>query len=107
MLRKSMAKFHLIENEKESIYLFHCPGCEYGHHVRIKAADKTLPTWEVSGINIDKPTVAPSILVWASRPEVRCHSYICNGNIQYLSDCHHKLAGKTVELPDFDMGDSK
>jgi hypothetical protein len=30
----------------------------------------------------------------------QCHSFIRNGQIQFLSDCHHELAGKTVDLPE-------
>lgn len=32
----------------------------------------------------------------------RCHMYIREGKIQFLSDCSHALAGQTVEMPDFD-----
>jgi hypothetical protein len=41
---------------------------------------------------------------WQSRAARRkgCHSYVTNGRIQFLSDCHHSLAGQTVELPDWD-----
>jgi hypothetical protein len=31
-----------------------------------------------------------------------CHSFVTDGQIQFLTDCTHALAGKTVELPDFD-----
>lgn len=27
-----------------------------------------------------------------------CHSFVRNGKIEFLSDCTHELAGKTVEL---------
>ena len=33
--------------------------------------------------------------------EERCHSFIRDGKIQYLNDCTHEFAGKTVELPDY------
>jgi hypothetical protein len=94
-----MAKFHKIENETEGLYVFHCPGCNYGHHVKYKGSG---PIWQVSGVEEDKPTVTPSILVWQSRPNVRCHSFIKDGNIQFLDNCHHVLKGQTVEIPDFD-----
>lgn len=32
--------------------------------------------------------------------DVICHSFIVNGDIRYLSDCTHAMAGKTVSLPD-------
>ena len=31
----------------------------------------------------------------------RCHSFVREGRIEFLSDCTHALAGQTVELPDF------
>lgn len=36
-------------------------------------------------------------------PESRCHSFITDGKIQYLSDCFHELAGQTVDLPEIDL----
>lgn len=33
------------------------------------------------------------------RTTKRCHSFVTNGNIQFLSDCTHALAGQTVALP--------
>lgn len=34
----------------------------------------------------------------------QCHSYITDGKIKFLADCHHSLAGQTVEIPDWDGG---
>jgi hypothetical protein len=34
------------------------------------------------------------------RPTKICHSFITDGKIQFLSDCTHSFAGKTVELPE-------
>lgn len=31
-----------------------------------------------------------------------CHSYVRDGNIEFLGDCTHRLAGKTVPLPPVD-----
>lgn len=30
-----------------------------------------------------------------------CHSFVTDGNIQFLDDCTHELKGKTVPLEDF------
>lgn len=74
---------------------------------------------------MERPTIAPSILVKGSRftangqkqyDEWRagriecpsefesepacCHSFVTDGKIQFLADCTHELAGKTVPLPD-------
>lgn len=37
--------------------------------------------------------------VFASRFGIRCHSFVVDGRIQFLSDCTHALAGQTVDLP--------
>jgi hypothetical protein len=55
------------------------------------------PCWTFNG-DQHNPTVQPSILVDKDRPERRCHLFIENGNIRYLSDCHHALRGKTVPM---------
>lgn len=80
------------------LYVFHCPGCEYSHPFEICCSHGGW-TWNGS---LDKPTFSPSLLVGADVPEARCHSFVRDGMIEFLSDCHHSLAGKTVELPDWD-----
>jgi len=35
-----------------------------------------------------------------SRPQV-CHFFVRNGQMQFLNDCTHALAGITVNMPDF------
>ena len=30
-----------------------------------------------------------------------CHSFVVNGQIQFLPDCTHALAGQTVPIPDW------
>ena len=54
--------------------------------------------------DLNKPTFSPSLLIRypTSKKENVCHSFIKNGNIQFLSDCTHDLAGRTVEIPDFE-----
>lgn len=102
---------------------FYCPGCKTGHQVRVDPAFG--PAWGFNGDG-DKPTFTPSVLVrsghyargeepgncycdYAERyPErepvewkcVRCHSFVTDGRIQFLSDSTHELAGQTVDLPD-------
>ncbi len=48
----------------------------------------------------ERPTVSPSILVTDSGPS-RCHSFLRDGSLEFLSDCTHALAGQTVPLPDW------
>ena len=91
-----MAKFYkAIDNDTEAQYMFKCPGC--GHAVRYRGLHQ--PTWTVSGVDADKPTVSPSILCTGY---IRCHSFVKDGKIQFLNDCDHSLAGQTADLPDFD-----
>jgi hypothetical protein len=73
-------------------YWFWCPGCECSHAF-------TVPPWTFNG-DVEKPTFSPSLLCNQSHPPSRCHSLVNDGKIQFLGDCHHKLAGQTVELPE-------
>ncbi len=50
---------------------------------------------------MEKPTFSPSLLILD--PARRCHSWVTKGNIRFLNDCAHQLAGKTVELPEVDV----
>lgn len=46
--------------------------------------------------------LAELIAQWyQSQPDHICHSFVRDGQIQYLGDCTHEYAGKTVDLPDF------
>jgi hypothetical protein len=78
----------------------------------------TMWTWNGDMV---KPTFSPSILVshhewtppvtpenleqWKVQPwpqtkvDKRCHTFIKDGMIQFLGDCTHDHAGKTVPLP--------
>lgn len=70
--------------------VFHCPGCLYDHPF-----DLNRWTWNE---DMEKPTFAPSLLVWKDFPEWRCHCFVTDGRIQFLDDCHHELRGKTVDM---------
>ena len=60
------------------------------------------PAWNWNGDAVN-PTFSPSILTrlpWGQeRQEIRNHVFVRNGMIQYLGDCTHEYAGKTIELP--------
>lgn len=105
---------------------FWCPGCEELHQVRVRPAPS--PSWDFNG-DYDRPTFSPSILVrtghyvpghkagdncWCTfcaedkadgNPPgfscKQCHSFVRDGHIQFLGDCSHALAGKTVKLEPF------
>lgn len=109
--------------------MFRCPGCRENH--RIVVGVESHPCWGYNN-NPDRPTFTPSILVtgrqftakWQADYEAwyaagcpkkedgtlhqfesadtRCHSFVTDGQIQFLSDCTHELAGQTVPLLDFE-----
>lgn len=62
------------------------------------------PGWTFNGSET-APTFAPSLLnSWNEGPErtpKRCHLYVRNGEIEFLADCTHDLAGKTVRMGEF------
>lgn len=92
-----MPKMYAAERDSNHL-IFDCPGCERVHGISV-----ALGRWTWNG-SFDAPTVQPSILAeWYEGPERgerRCHSYITDGQIQFLSDCTHSLAGQTVDLPE-------
>jgi hypothetical protein len=96
--------------------LFMCPGCKEMHQVAV--GDGPGPRWGFNG-DYERPTFTPSVLVrgnkvirdeagkWTGEwerdacgdpvPSV-CHSFVRDGQIQFLGDCTHDLAGNTVRL---------
>lgn len=87
-----------------------CPGCDDLHAVGYGAADK----WQFDG-NLERPTISPSILVHGNQwpPEYPeyvkhrhasvkpgddtiCHSFVRDGQWQFLPDSTHVLSGQTV-----------
>lgn len=114
-------------NGTAKVVEFHCPGCDEVHHVWVNGSEH--PNGSCWGFNNDfsQPTFSPSILIrsghyaphfnkekdscWCTynreHPEEPvsfecgiCHSFVNNGKIQFLTDCTHKLAGQTVDLPE-------
>lgn len=104
----------------------HCPACGYTHTMGIGPYAHG-PVWQFNG-DAERPVFSPSLLMqrnqwhppvtpenlaqWRAAPwpqEQRayvCHSFIgCNGaqpgEIIFLADSTHALAGQTVPLPDF------
>lgn len=107
------------EGDEQAGYSFFCPGCK-GHHSVV-----TSPGGWGFNENPESPTFTPSVLVkgghfaegWTGPDcwcnfEARtgqktsfqcriCHSYVTDGQIQFLADSTHFLAGQTVALPDY------
>lgn len=83
---------------------FKCPGCKSKHTILTHYDRGSGPTWTWNGSK-DKPTFSPSVLVTAVDPEdgdkYVCHSFVNGGEIRFLNDCTHELAGKTVNLGAF------
>ena len=104
-----MSKLKKIENTNGQ-YLFYCPGCKEYHGIWTAQEKGGNPVWNWNG-DINNPTVSPSIRVTIPNKKVMgvdyiCHSFIRDGKIQYLSDCTHELAGKTVDMVDIDLKDN-
>jgi len=83
---------------KESAMIY-CPGCKMCHTlVYTKPKDYDGPRWAWNG-DREKPTFQPSLLVkWGKHV---CHSFIADGEMRFLNDCTHSLAGKNVALKPF------
>ncbi len=81
--------------------IFKCPGCQGFHQLNTAP---TGPRWTYNGDPV-RPTFTPSILAttrWSQNDETMtdevCHSFVTDGQIQFLGDCTHALAGQTVPL---------
>jgi hypothetical protein len=86
------------DGQNEQVWIF-CPGCKTHHAFTIK--HPTFVPWTWNG-SLENPTFNPSMLVNKDYPDSRCHSFVRDGKIQFLSDCFHDLKNKTVELPEID-----
>jgi hypothetical protein len=93
------AVFALFHDRPESrTWQFFCPGCQGPHYVQDRATSG--PVWEFSGDQV-RPTVSPSIRT-SQGEGTECHSFVRDGQIQFLEDCWHSLRGRTVPIPVFD-----
>lgn len=101
--------------EKVTGYSFFCEGCE-SFHMFHTAPWETWnqvkgkfpgPVWKFNE-DAERPTFSPSLLIYEGRhPDgdlghPRCHSFVRDGQIQFLGDCGHDLAGQTVDLLDIE-----
>ena len=88
---------------EDGLVSFRCPGCGWPHTIRIAPDDcfPGRPLWTWNGDD-EKPTFHPSIRVTGGELQGVCHSFVKNGEIQFLNDCKHSLAGKTIPLPDWE-----
>lgn len=91
-----MSDIEVFKVHADGYATFRCPGCMWPHLIRVGEGDG--PRWNWNG-STTKPTLSPSILSTGGPDVPRCHSFIKDGRIEFLSDCSHALAGKTVDLP--------
>jgi hypothetical protein len=96
------------EGEYDFLWFF-CSGCNTHHRVPVTGPRK----WEWNG-SVESPTLSPSIKVTWHKTKNEgtervtddqgqdvmhvCHTFVRDGQIQYLGDCTHSLAGQTVPL---------
>lgn len=87
-------------------FVFFCPGCRCEHGVWTSKSAPNGARWTWNG-DLVKPTFSPSLVVTISYPQGRdrpaeikhrCHSYVRDGQIEFLGDCTHELKGQTVRL---------
>lgn len=57
--------------------------------------------WTWNG-DVEKPTLKPSVLTQGCNDKsptfFRCHTWVNDGQAQFLDDCSHELRGQTVDL---------
>lgn len=96
-----------IQKTSDDWISFHCPGCGYGHGIPITAENpKSSSRGWLWNRSFESPTIFPSIAINASGKDTsvpKCHLFISEGKIQFLSDCTHHLAGKTIGMEDVDI----
>lgn len=93
-----------IYEMREGMFYFECPGCKYGHAFYTKngpISNGVEQLWQFNG-DLDKPTISPSLDVCRDDPTRRCHSWVKNGMIEFLTDSHHELKGQTVPIPELE-----
>lgn len=95
-----MAKLKKVKGSN-GLLAFFCPACHRVHEVCIDRRDWPNLVWQWNG-NKDKPTFSPSILELGEdkNGKTRCHTFVRDGEIHYLSDCTHGMASKTVDMVD-------
>lgn len=96
----------IIGDKIQKRHYYWCPGCDTLHGIAILPDRQDNGAgWSFSG-TLECPTYSPSQLTKYMRgtgsgdsKEFVCHTYIRNGQIEFLNDCTHELKGKTVPIP--------
>lgn len=79
-------------------YAHWCPGCEEMHYISASDPQSKRPQWSFNG-DIENPTFSPSMKL-SKKGVVHCHYFLRDGKLQFLRDCTHDFAGKTIPLPE-------
>lgn len=113
------AKIFNTSDGGKSVHII-CPGCGSRHAFKLDVPQDNGAIWTFNG-DVNRPTFNPSMLVTCGHyvegePQppncehcneghiccYRCHSFVTDGKIQFLTDSTHNLTGQTVELPDIE-----
>lgn len=104
------AKLRRWEGGGQAGYSYWCQGCKSAHSVVTEGPG----AWGFNG-DLLKPVFTPSVLVTIDfpagyvrepdDPPARCHTFIGHsgaqpGEVIFLGDCTHELAGQVLPLPD-------
>lgn len=98
-----MNKFKKISLGGDTYICFYCSGCEESHGFVVVRKGSKGPVWTWDE-NLESPTFSPSLKItssWKGKERI-CHLFLKSGKIQYLADCTHSFAGKTIEPEDLD-----
>lgn len=87
----------LNQEDGTKLVVILCPGCKRNHGFTVGPGRGPRWTWNGS---TEAPTFSPSMLVNKDHPEGRCHSFVTDGRIKFLTDSFHDLKGRTVDLPE-------
>jgi hypothetical protein len=77
--------------------------------VLIKGQRQGTNCWTWNG-DTEKPTLRPSVLTKGADRETGepyvCHTWVNDGQAQFLSDCSHEYVNQTIDLLDIDEDNS-
>ncbi len=85
----------ILYQRTDELLIFQCPGCNTIHQIVFAGPG----AWGYNG-DPEKPTFTHSVLVTSPNRKTThvCHSFVKDGQIQFLNDCTHSMAGQTVPL---------
>lgn len=100
-----MSKIYIHDNATSQRLVFFCPACQSEHRAQVVVKQGgSGPVWDWNGSD-EEPSLAQTFSLTVdnltgSAPYV-CKSVITEGQIKFLPDSTHEMAGQTSPLPDF------